>query len=228
MKANVISIFLSCLLILSINQAQAQFNSGNLIIGGTLSFENNTATTTSTNADGLTLSLPGNTVSRTELTPRIGLMISEKWMAGGRFGINSTIITVPNNEQNTELKQTTNIFLVGPFARYYAAPLGKVGLFVEGNVNLGFGNRKTEVTSSQNNSTVSIASKVFEIDAGLTPGVNFMITPNIALEGTFGRIGYNSRTIKEQETTNPEKETNSKINVSLNPGSFAFGMILFF
>ena len=157
------------------------FSKGDVFINGALSFG------TSKTGDNKTTGF--------EVAPSVGYFVTENIAVGVRLGFASD---KTEEVGEAELKQTT--FNVGAFGRYYFTPASKFSFFGELGVN--YGNSKIEQGPGEykeNNFGVQVA-----------PGVSYFLSSNIALEASFGILGFN--------TVDPDVDGADKRN------SFDFGL----
>lgn len=206
--------------------SMAQLSKGSLTLGGTLSFSNSSSKTEiiSPNNGLFTQEGPKNTAIN--LTPKVGYMLSNNWMIGAGVGFQSST-SRGNSSENSDIILTNKgqLFKVGPFVRYYSMPLAHAGIFVEAQTELGFGNITLE--QSLNNQALALKNNLLQIDAGVTPGAIWFVTPSFAVEGSFGRLGFVHQQTKTKPGTQEEQQTesNQAFSLSFNPSTFRLGLI---
>lgn len=130
-----------------------------------------------------------------EVAPSVGYFVTENIAVGVRLGFSSDKVEEPLED---EIKTTA--FTVGAFGRYYFTPASKFSFF--GELEAQYGNRKVEEGPGEykeNNFGVNVA-----------PGVSYFLSSNIALEASFGILGFN--------TVDPDVDGADKTN------SFDFGL----
>jgi len=168
------------------------FSQGSIFAEGSLGYS-----TSDDKADGL----KGHEFT---LTPQVGYFLTDKFAAGVYFDLKSSkeesldalsnkITTKPNN------------FSVGLFGRYYFLDLGQRFKFY-GQVNAGYAHSKVKTESVYGKADV----KGSGFNAGLDLGVNYFITPKIAINFAFANlVDYTSTKPKGGKAQND-------VNIELN------------
>lgn len=147
--------------------------------------------------------------SQFDVTPRVGYFVSDNFAVGGQLGYRSTENTYYDGIGMSESKNTA--FEVGAFARYYRTPANQFSFF--GQLNAIYTAGKTEYEGSGE-------SKVSGFGFGLVPGISYFVSGHIALETTFGLLGYN--------TSKPDEdgaESTNNFNLNLNLNNVTFGIV---
>lgn len=164
-------ILLGCL---QMNNAQAQLQKGNIMVGADLA--------------GMTVDFQkDNTVFNMSITPKIGFFIQDNIAIGGEIGLGLT----------TGDGFTTFTYSIGPFGRYYLSDkrtqlLKQSRFFLEGNA--GFRGQNTDVRGGSNTSTNGLG-------IGFGPGLAYFITQNIGLEALLKynlTVGFGNSTTNSQ------------------------------
>lgn len=114
-----------------------------------------------------------------EVAPSVGYFVTENIAVGVRLGFASDKTDVVDPIVG-ELKQTT--ISAGAFGRYYFTPASKFSFF--GELGLGYRNTKSELGPGE------IKTNGFAVQ--VAPGVSYFLSNNIALEASFGILGYSS------------------------------------
>lgn len=116
------------------------------------------------------------------------------------------------------------MFDVYPFVRYYYRPLEHAGLFLEGNVDIGFGKNKREFIDGSTTETTE--ADIFGFSFGIFPGFTVNLTDYMALEGQFGGLQYASFSEKMEEDDVSTEYKGSAFAFEFNPSFFQFGVTL--
>ena len=148
-----------------------------------------------------------------EVMPRVGFFVSDNIAIGGMIGYqgttNETIIDVIT-EETAEVKD--NMLTIGAFGRWYATPANQFSFFAELGLNYNTMNSETEGIDEE------IKANGFEF--ALTPGVNYFISPNFALEASIGVLSY--------ETSKPDfegAESTDTFSLGVNLSQINFGLV---
>jgi hypothetical protein len=176
--------------------------SGKFFMGGSLS----AYTHANKNKNGNTIRLDYSYTSISFL-PAAGYFLSEKLAVGMQIGFEAEIYKYENNTFNKEVT-TKNMF--NPFARYYLTG-GNGGVFLEGTVGMYFGNYKAIYDDRTD------VTKESGISLYISPGLYYYITPRLALEAKFGRLGF------QHDVSGSELD--NTFGLSLSPESLSFGVM---
>jgi hypothetical protein len=167
-------LLVACCGLFGANNANAQLQKGNLMVGANL-------------ADlGLRLQ-NGNTRISFNISPKLGYFIRDNIAIGGEVGLgfdHQSVSSISTNEIN---------YKIGAFGRYYisdprAILLKRSRFFIEANTGITGNNVKTEGAASVTTNGLGL---------GVGPGVTYFITPNIGLEGLLKYdlgVGFGSST----------------------------------
>lgn len=152
--------------------AQAQegfgFNQGDIMVEGSIRFSS---------SDDKATEIKTN---KFNFTPQVGYFINENFAAGVYFDIYNEKV---DRYAGTKDIVKSNNFNVGVFGRYYFLELGQRFKFY-GQANLGFAHSK-QTTELPNLTTESKGSG---INVGADLGVNYFITPKIAINFAFADL----------------------------------------
>jgi len=205
-----------CLMLLSGAFVYSQTDQGTMYLGGSL----NLGFGSTKNKAGSN-STDGPKTFNFGINPKCGYFIADNLMIGLGLGYNMQSVKT-TDVINDEEKLTTTAFNVGPFIRYYMLPVKTMGFFVDGNVAMGFGKLKDEVTDGGTTTTDEIKMSAFVV--GITPGVVIFIGEKVSLEATFGGLSFMSSTDKQTIGDTEYKSTTSNFALDINPANFGFGV----
>lgn len=153
--------------------AQAQegygFNQGDILLEGSIRYNT---------TDDKALEVKENAFN---FTPQVGYFISDNFAAGLYFDLATS--KVDNYTGATNINKT-NAFNVGVFGRYYFLELGQRFKFY-GQANVGFANAKNTVELAN---LPKVETKGSGVNAGLDLGVNYFVTPKIAINFGFANL----------------------------------------
>ncbi len=186
--------------------AQAQettygFQEGDVIVEGNLGFNS----TNDKNTDTKTNSFNFN--------PKAGLFINDKFAVGLEVAVGSEKET--QTVGGAKIENKANSFYGGAFGRYYFLDLGqRFKTYAE--LGLGFASAKTETAGVK-------SPKATGFGAGLGLGINYFVTPKVAINFALSDIlSYNSSKVEGGKNVS---EFNGNINVFNNFFSTAqFGL----
>ncbi len=197
--------------------AYSQTDQGTMYLGGSLNF----GFGSSKEKAGST-TVDGPKTFNFGINPALGYFISDNFMLGLGIGYDMESYKEENYGIHDEYKVTTSAFNVGPFVRYYMMPVKNAGIFVQGNVAVGFGKVKTETTDD--GTTTSNEMKLSAFTVGVTPGIVFFVSDMVSFEATFGNLSFTSATDKQDVGDDEYKDTQSQFNLEINPAYFTFGV----
>ena len=172
------------------------FSKGDIVVEGSLQF----GTTNNKNTEVKTSNLG--------FTPKAGLFVTDKTMVGVELGIGSSKTT--NDILNTELK--SNNVSIGVFGRYYFLELGE-RFKTYGELGLGYETAKGETTSTLG--TVK-DNDVNTIGVGLSVGMNYFLTPSVAVSFTLADVLSYGTSKVDAEGAKAQTEFNGNLNVLNN------------
>lgn len=153
--------------------AQAQegygFNQGDIMLEGSIRYNT---------SDDKQSEIKKNTFN---FTPQVGYFISDKFAAGVYFDLYSQKTDRYAGPKNIDKE---NAFNVGVFGRYYFLELGQRFKFY-GQANVGFANAKE---TYEREGIPNDVRKGSGVNAGLDLGVNYFVTPKIAINFGFANL----------------------------------------
>ena len=183
--------------------AAAFFCQAQLFIGGDLGFGMTGGNVSgSINNVTETYDLPKTTTF--EIVPTIGFMFSDNIGIGLDFGYRIDNQKASGEEGNIKWDEKVgqNSWIVAPYFRWVFGQFDRVSLYADARINFGGGKAKWSETFG--NETLSgDGDKVSNFGFNIVPGINFMISDNIALNARLNLIslGYN---MTKTTTKNPE------------------------
>lgn len=143
-------------------------------------------------------------------SPKAGYFVTNNIAVGVKLGFTSGKQTQDAGLATIETK--TNTFEAGAFGRYYFTPASQFSFF--GELSAGFNSAKTEIDG------VPGESKSNGFNVGVAPGISYFVSKNIALEATFGLLGY--------KTNKPDvdgAESTDTFNIGANFSDIRFGIV---
>lgn|SRR5690554_110450 len=192
-------IFLSLAVVATTVAAQAQegfgFSEGDILLEGSLQLNSQK---NSGEESGTTFSFKE---SSTLFTPKAGYFINDQFAIGIELGIGAA--KGVSTFGSTETEEKTNAFYAGVFGRYYFLELGeRFKTYSE----VGMGMMNAKFTDNFGN-----VSKTSGFGAGLGLGVNYFLTPKIAINFELTDLLYFT-TMKDKNTDIKTNEFGLKIN----------------
>lgn len=172
------------------------FAKGDIIVEGAIQF----GTTNNKNTEVKT--------SNFAFTPKAGLFLTDKAMVGVQLGIGSgkTETTNPNSEVKS------NNLAIGVFGRYYFLELGE-RFKTYGELGLGYETAKGETSTPLG--TVK-DNDVNTLGVGLSLGMNYFMTPNMAVSFTLADVLSYGTSKVDAEGAKAQTEFNGNLNVFNN------------
>jgi hypothetical protein len=161
------------------------------------------------------------------IIPQIGYFVNSSVSIGGRIGY-SNVKTDQLGSSNGSIiidnEIQTSIFKIGPYLRFHKSLNEQLLLFMQGNLNVGFGTRK----NGRNDPTID--ENIFEIEAGLRPGILLLLSEKIGIESTFGFLGYKLTQTKLEDSSLSPTPTNKdqEYGLDLNLRTFNIGIQFYF
>lgn len=146
-----------------------------------------------------------------EIAPSVGFFVTNNIVLGGRLGYSSN--KQENDQDGFDVETKSNSFQVGAFGRYYFTPASKFSFFGELGVDY-------VTTKSEINVPVSEEYKVNGFAVQVAPGVSYFLNNRLALEATFGILGY--ATAKPDF---PGAEKTNVFNFGLDTRDISLGII---
>lgn len=173
------------------------FEKGDIVVEGALQF----GSTNNKNTDAKT--------SEFKFSPKAGLFLSDKAMVGVQLGIGSQKAELANpSYQETKF----NSFEVGVFARYYFLELGE-RFTTYGEVGVAYETAKNETTTQLGTTK---GNDINTIGAGLSLGMNYFLTPSIAVSFTLADVLSYGTSKEDAPGQKAETQFNGNINVFNN------------
>lgn len=149
-----------------------------------------------------------NETSTFTFSPKAGYFVTENIAVGINLGYTSQTETEEDGLGDT-FDTDTNTLEVGAFGRYYFTPARNFSFF--GQLAVGMTSSKTEVEG------VDGEYKENGFNLGLAPGISYFVSEHIALEATFGLLGYNT---SEPDVDGAESTDNFNIGANFNDINF--------
>lgn len=198
--------------------SQAQIKKGDVLLGGTLSF-NTQKTTPGDNSNTV-----ANKQSSFTITPSIGKAIKDNLLVG--FDLN---FTGSKNTQGVSSGYTakSNTYGAGVFVRKYK-PLGS-GFAIFMQTRLG-GNYNTSKNQDEFAVYPSFKASGYSLDLSFYPGIAYAITKRVQLETGFANLvdvnyAHSKSTTTNNNVTSTDKSNSFNISTSLsNEFGFAVGI----
>jgi outer membrane protein len=170
------------------------------------------------------------------LTLRGGYFVADNIAVGLLVGFNTGKTNqetpgTPPSKSTGEQKDNSTSF--GLFGRMYTSPVDrKFALFAQLDVAYTM-SKRTDEDVFVNSSGVSTSTKTRgegnAFGAVLSPGVAFFLSDNIALEATFGAIGFTSGSDKDYDTRDrlTSQENFSSLQATISPSTLRLGITFF-
>lgn len=136
-------------------------------------------------------------------SPSVGYMVNNNIALGLSAGYGSSVSKLGSVKTSEDI-----ITSAGVFVTYYFNPQSKFSMF--GTAGVGYLLTNDKLTDE----------KFTGIDVGISPGVSYFVSNNLALQATIGRLGFSS--LKSNE---PGAEATNKIDLGLNLATTNFGLI---
>lgn len=143
-----------------------------------------------------------------QIVPRVGFFVSDNFAIGAQLGYVSSEFPLETDFGVVDVKASG--FEAGAFARYYSTPANAFSFF--GQLSASYASVNTEADGGGEFKTNGFG---FE----LAPGISYFVSDHIALEATFGKLGYS--------TVKPDfdgAESTDTFDLSLNLSNVTFGI----
>lgn len=199
----------------------AQFNKGQVYVGGTLSASlQNTDASTGYTGSGLTKS---NTINA---SPAVGFFLSPKVAVGGTIGYGHSFqeYDFQSFDVNTGTtvtsfqKNKNNGVSIGAIARYFV-PLS-TSVYFALHEQLSFTRSTSETVQGTSAQETTTQSPSYTLGLSVRPVLIFFPSPHWGIEAGVGSVGYSYiRVLPDQASTN---------TFTLSAGSFSFGLAYYF
>lgn len=144
-----------------------------------------------------------------QIVPRVGYFVSENFAIGAQLGYISREYPLSTEFGYVDVKNSG--FQAGAFARYYSTPASAFSFF--GQLSATYASVKTEVDGGED-------FKTNGFEFGVAPGISYFVSDHIALETTFGMLGYSS--VKPDVDG---AESTDTFNLNLDLTNVTFGII---
>ncbi len=203
--------------------AAAFFCQAQLFVGGDLGFS--TKGGSLSGKDGNTsISIDRPKTTTFEIVPTIGFMFNESIGIGLDFGYG--VSNYKEKDEDYSYKESVNSWIVAPYFRWVFGQFDRVSLYADARIN--FGGDKYKVSETEGNASVSFdGDKVSNFGFNIVPGINFMISDNIALNAKLNLIslGYNmTKTTTKYLDDDFEYYRDDEPEYTIKDTSFGFGV----
>jgi hypothetical protein len=162
----------------------------------------------------------GTKTTQFTLLPSFEYFVNEQLSIGLGIGYNVTRNKNVNGNTTTTTKWGT--FYFQPYARKYFKLGDHLDLFGEAGVSLGFGNNVNETSNGTTTLSTKYAYSSYSI--GINPGISFHVSDKVALETSFGFLGYQG---SSTEVAANQKNKTNDFGVQLNTSTLTFGIRYF-
>lgn len=188
-----------------VTMANAQF-----YVGGSFGINSNTNSSKSGS-----VKVKGPSSFSFGLAPELGIFLSEDLAVGGRIGFQ--IATNKTRGEGGERGTKSINFGITPYANYYLLHVGKLSIFAEANLPIGFGSSSLSALG-----TTTDGPSTFNFGINLLPGLAYKVNDNILLRTriNFLNVGFN---LHRESTTFSNPLDNSTRKSSKIDTSFKFG-----
>ena len=194
----------------------AQFNKGQVFLGGSMSVQNQYLSDHS-----------GPIVNTFGITPRVGYFINEKWALGGTAGYSSTDQTNTNADINgrTVFKYNSISISAGFFGRRYFTISEKFLFALEGNLSFSRSNSTSTYASTDAAGVLTSSSystlPSYGLGVGFRPLFIFFPSPKWGIEAGLGNLS-----VSRQRNLSDHTGVNT-FNLSAL-GTLSFGVTYYF
>jgi hypothetical protein len=190
-------------------QSFGQFNKGDKVLGGTLSF--NMAKNENSQFGTVTVN---NTFFG--IYPNFGVLINSNLEIGGQLGYTSNNDEWSNTDMSTDRK--LNDLTVGLYTQRYFVISDKFLFSLIGNISYSWGKEKTLITNQ--NDIVEDEINRNSIGVRFRPSFIFFPSPNWGLQASIGELGYTHTKDKTNDDTSNQ--------FGINYGYVSFGIAYYF
>jgi hypothetical protein len=223
-------------LVLSINSS-AQLNKGSMMISGRFNYSKNNSTTKDTS---IFASNPINDGKSFNLNLSYGYFVADNIVVGIYGGYGNSNSKSENTQFNgsgfiyNRNSFTNSGLSAGVFSRYYKW-LGKSKFAIFGSLTAGYNSGKQQQKQSsqygasiiENNSHADYSV----MSIGFNPGLVYFFTKRIAVETSFGNMGYSTRLSRNYSANDSYSETRNSsfdTNLSLSLSNLYWGVNFYF
>jgi len=183
----------------------AQHEQGNISVGGTF----NLSFATDKNESG-NVTKKGPKTTDFTLLPSLEYFIGNDMSLG--LGIGYTVSTEKDNPDVSYHSYSERMFVLNPYFRKYWSLGNKASIFGQASLLYGFG--KDVIKYEYTNATTEYKYDISKFSLGIRPGFQFMASDHLALEASFGFVGYE----------NYSRDTGTENNTSSDAFTFNFDL----
>jgi len=173
-------------------------------------------------------------VTTFEINPFVGFMFDEKFGVGLDFGygISSSKTEGEILGQAYTAKDNVSAWTVAPFFRWVFGNFEKVQLYADAKVSFAGANTITKTTVGDNTDKTN-GPKGFEWGVAIVPGITYMLTDNLSLNGKINvlSLGYSSMKVTTQlnGSDNKSVETTNNFGIGVNESTpISLGLVYTF
>ena len=218
MKKLLFTILLACIG----SAALAQTSQGNIVVSGTVGYQNHTQQNEDETSTYDSRSF--------NIAPGIGYMLKDGLEAGISFRLSSSLSESNsyylNENGRGELysmnESKDKSFAISPYLKKYFSLSDKIAFTGEAYISFSKGNSRYHYEDVNHSSTESKRNNT-GFGVGIRPGITFFPTEKIGLSANFGRLGYNHTTYKNKEYDYKSKSSDFGLNLDGNSLTFGFG-----
>ncbi|HTQ28976.1 MAG TPA: hypothetical protein VMI35_12645 [Puia sp.] len=158
---------LTLILLLAITlQTVAQIQKGDLLLGGTVGFNNG--------------SYPASSYSNAGISPHIAMAVSNQAAIG--FGIGANYSATENAEKSVGISGSV-------FYRKYFLIKDKLGWYLHTSATLGWSKDEQSFLDSTGTTYTKTYTNSQNYTLSVTPGLYYQVTPSVLLNADFGGVG---------------------------------------
>lgn len=218
MKKLLFTILLACIG----SAAIAQTSQGNVVVSGTVGYQNHTQQ----NEDKTSTYDSRSFI----IAPGIGYILKDGLEAGISFRLSSSLSESNsyylNENGRGELysmnESKDKSFAISPYLKKYFYLTDKIAFTGEAYISFSKGDSRYHYEHVNHSSTDSKRSNT-GFGVGLRPGITFFPTEKIGLSTNFGRLGYNHTTYKNAEYDYKSKSSDFGLDLDGNTLTLGFG-----
>lgn len=192
--------------------AQSQ---GSISVGGEFNLWFNNPKTVYSNQ-----TVDGTKTTHFTLLPSIEYFVSEQFSLG--LGIGYDLTRDKSVNGNTTTVSKWGVFYFEPYARKFFKLGDHLELFGEAGISFGTGNHTDEITNG--NTTTSNKYAYSSYSFGISPGISYHISDKVALETSFGFLGYQGTSTDAGGGT---KDKTNDFGLQFNTSTLNFGIRYF-
>lgn len=190
------------------------------LFGGTMAFDHTKSETTVSN--GTSSTVEGPTSSMFAFSPFAGIFLNKNFVVGLGVSYETEMSKQKDIMSVDEYKVSENMISIYPMVRYYYRALDNAGLFLDGNVALGFGKNTEEFIDGS--VTESEEADLSGMSIGVFPGLYINVTDYMSFEARFGGLQYASFGRKMEVDDVKTEYKGSSFAFEFNPWFFEFGV----